>query len=205
MPLTREERQAHMRRVASLPASIANRFKPGPNYVGETVLRGSSRYVPNGCPSCGGDISECSKKRKGTCRSCLFAKRRARAEMAAQMRLAGDPVKQIAIRLGIAKKSAHHLLLKIKQGGRGLTPHARKVLVALLPKSCELCGYDRVLELAHIVSARNGGRMELNNILILCANCHVLFDRGRLTGAESDRLGRAIEERKAFRPVSEVA
>ncbi len=49
---------------------------------------------------------------------------------------------------------------------------------------CEICGWFRAIELAHIVEAHKGGPMLWWNVLTLCPNHHVLFDKGLLTDEE---------------------
>jgi hypothetical protein len=46
---------------------------------------------------------------------------------------------------------------------------------------CELCGYDKVLDIHHILPRNKGGNDEDCNKIILCPNCHALFHRGFLT------------------------
>jgi hypothetical protein len=50
--------------------------------------------------------------------------------------------------------------------------------------SCEVCGFSRVIEKAHIVPARFGGSTASYNMLELCPNHHTLFDRNELTHGE---------------------
>lgn len=54
--------------------------------------------------------------------------------------------------------------------------------------SCCICGFDRAVDLAHIVPRRDGGKVEKDNIYILCPNHHRVFDRGLLTTDEKTRL-----------------
>lgn len=42
--------------------------------------------------------------------------------------------------------------------------------------SCEICGFDRFIEVCHIIPAVLGGGFEEENILYLCPNHHRLFD-----------------------------
>lgn len=49
---------------------------------------------------------------------------------------------------------------------------------------CEICGFSRFIELAHILPARFGFPAEPWNILELCPNHHRLFDRNILTADE---------------------
>jgi 5-methylcytosine-specific restriction endonuclease McrA len=67
---------------------------------------------------------------------------------------------------------------------------AQKKIRKLLPGiiTCELCGYSRVLEVCHIVAKQNGGNYTLDNVFILCRNCHWLFDHNGLTTEEKTKL-----------------
>ena len=49
----------------------------------------------------------------------------------------------------------------------------QRVIEARGPK-CEKCGYDKepVLEMHHIKQRKDGGSNELDNLLLLCPNCH---------------------------------
>lgn len=54
---------------------------------------------------------------------------------------------------------------------------------------CESCGYNNIniLHIHHIVEKSNGGSDELNNLLLLCPNCHYTIHYGdsRLNIAEN--------------------
>lgn len=60
----------------------------------------------------------------------------------------------------------------------------RDLLVRAYGDRCVCCGWDRCVEYAHILPAREGGTTHPNNIAALCPNHHVLFDRGQLTDEE---------------------
>lgn len=42
---------------------------------------------------------------------------------------------------------------------------------------CELCGYRLVVESHHILPRKKGGLHEINNLMVLCPNCHALITR----------------------------
>lgn len=42
---------------------------------------------------------------------------------------------------------------------------------------CELCGYGLVVESHHILPRKRGGLHEINNLTVLCPNCHALITR----------------------------
>jgi len=65
-----------------------------------------------------------------------------------------------------------------KQTGR------RKRIREKEKKSCEICEFDRFIEMAHIIPSRNGGTYHKRNILFLCPNHHRLLDHGKLSKEE---------------------
>lgn len=44
-------------------------------------------------------------------------------------------------------------------------------------KTCELCGYRLTLDSHHIMPKKEGGKHEINNLIVLCPNCHALITR----------------------------
>jgi len=42
---------------------------------------------------------------------------------------------------------------------------------------CELCGYKLVVETHHILPKNKGGLHEINNLMVLCPNCHAVITR----------------------------
>lgn len=54
----------------------------------------------------------------------------------------------------------------------------RKKILSERPAICQLCGEDRYVEIAHIFPRRNGGPNTSENLLVLCGNCHKLYDHG---------------------------
>jgi hypothetical protein len=55
-------------------------------------------------------------------------------------------------------------------------------------KVCEMCGFERALDAAHIVPHIKGGTMEDSNLLALCPNHHRLFDTKKLTLEEAKKI-----------------
>lgn len=51
------------------------------------------------------------------------------------------------------------------------------------------CGFDSVVEIAHIVPRSLGGTDEPSNLLVLCPNHHAMFDRGLLQIKDIHREG----------------
>ncbi len=46
---------------------------------------------------------------------------------------------------------------------------------------CELCGYKMAIDTHHIIPKYKGGVHEINNLMIVCPNCHALITRGHLS------------------------
>ncbi len=42
---------------------------------------------------------------------------------------------------------------------------------------CEICGYGLAVESHHILPRKMGGLHEINNLMVLCPNCHALITR----------------------------
>jgi 5-methylcytosine-specific restriction endonuclease McrA len=64
-----------------------------------------------------------------------------------------------------------------------------KNAAAIYGRSCKVCGFDRLIEYAHIIPASKGGDIRPSNILPLCPNHHRLFDKGLLTNQEKKEAG----------------
>lgn len=46
---------------------------------------------------------------------------------------------------------------------------------------CELCGYSAAVDTHHIVPKKMGGQHEINNLIVICPNCHALITRKYFT------------------------
>jgi len=46
---------------------------------------------------------------------------------------------------------------------------------------CELCGYRLIVETHHILPKNKGGLHEINNLMVLCPNCHALITKRHLS------------------------
>jgi len=60
--------------------------------------------------------------------------------------------------------------------------------------ACEICGFCRLIERAHIIPARYGGPAEDFNLMTLCPNHHNLFDRDLLTWEEMQKIWPRVYE-----------
>ena len=62
---------------------------------------------------------------------------------------------------------------------------------------CVLCDETRVVDWAHILARKDGGRKTRDNLVELCPNHHCCFDRGLLTQEEKQKLDYIISEIKS--------
>lgn len=46
--------------------------------------------------------------------------------------------------------------------------------------SCELCGFNQVVDVHHLKPRSEGGGSELSNLMVVCPNCHAMITRGKL-------------------------
>lgn len=45
---------------------------------------------------------------------------------------------------------------------------------------CELCGYGMTVDTHHIIPKYKGGSHEIDNLIVICPNCHALITRGKM-------------------------
>jgi len=55
-------------------------------------------------------------------------------------------------------------------------------------RACEICAQARIVHKCHIIPKCYGGPDSSDNYIILCANHHYLFDKGRLSQKEWDKI-----------------
>lgn len=60
--------------------------------------------------------------------------------------------------------------------------------------ACQICGFDRYVEICHLVPKRIGGGHKSENILLLCPNHHRLLDNGLLNREEIASIERRVIE-----------
>lgn len=48
-------------------------------------------------------------------------------------------------------------------------------LFGKIPKSCVICGFDKIVEFHHIVPKAKGGQTDLTNLVVLCPNHHKML------------------------------
>jgi len=59
---------------------------------------------------------------------------------------------------------------------------------------CEICGFDRFIEMAHIIPSSEGGTYHKNNICMLCPNHHRLLDHGGISSDEISKIEAKIRK-----------
>jgi hypothetical protein len=101
----------------------------------------------------------------------------------------GLKLREIAYIMGLTTGTVSSLIYKSTlKKNHPRVGYGRNAIRSQLPKSCELCGYSRCLDIAHIVPVRLGGKYSLSNCLSLCPNCHHLFDHNLLSENEQSKL-----------------
>lgn len=67
--------------------------------------------------------------------------------------------------------------------------------------ACELCSYSVVVDVHHLVPKHKGGLHELENLMVVCPNCHAMITRGLVaihTRAEIPRLKDQVRSAAGF-------
>ena len=105
--------------------------------------------------------------------------------------------KEIATTLGIPQNTVSSMIYYLKLNNRYGNAVTRQRAMPTIKnifkenygvESCEICGYGRVTHLAHIIERKNDGEYILGNCLLLCPNCHHLFDHKLLNDNEKRKL-----------------
>lgn len=69
-------------------------------------------------------------------------------------------------------------------------------------KKCELCNYNMTIDTHHIIPKYKGGPHEIDNLMVICPNCHALITRGALVlkkRADIPRISKRVLKRiKSF-------
>lgn len=63
-------------------------------------------------------------------------------------------------------------------------PLAKKIMVfrrkSMIKEICYLCGFTKALEIHHIIPRAKGGNNKIENLVMLCPNCHALTHKGEI-------------------------
>lgn len=73
-----------------------------------------------------------------------------------------------------------------------------------LPRECEICREKRVFHIAHIIPKKLNGSNNIDNLLRLCANCHALFDRLKLTKRQLNKINWKIKSPDSYKYVKKI-
>jgi hypothetical protein len=90
-----------------------------------------------------------------------------------------------------------------------ITPSSRtrtfRVKDGICPsKGCQVCGENRAINFCHIIAREEGGADSDENLIPLCPNHHYLFDEGRLSKVEFDKIdlkGKASDAIEYFQKI----
>jgi len=190
----------------SLPQTIEHRFQKGnvPHNKGE------KNFVERVCRFCGKTflIAESALKRNRgifCSKQCFYDNKKKFSKRAMVFKLYKErkTYKEISQILGIPQSTVGYYVYKQKicnRYGDGIINGAtrQRIKNLLNINSCELCGYDRILDVAHIVPRKDGGKWTLDNVLILCPNCHRLFDKNLLNDEEREKLNSIERVKKSL-------
>lgn len=170
---------------------------------GLSKIKPKSKWVELECPICQKAFQRtqnyitCAQKRgrsKFSCsKECAARKKETDGlmEKAYQLALSGKNNKEIAILINKPIGTVHNYLNKKKYRriwGKGTSGLAIKRRLKIIYKNCLVCGFDRALEIAHIIPACQGGDLSEQNTMGLCPNHHHLFDFKKLTLEEAEKL-----------------
>ena len=113
----------------------------------------------------------------------------------------GKTIKEISEITGFPPGSISSYLNKMKfrrfvDGGKSYSSVRKKLLSRDDYKGCCVCGFYRIVELAHIIPAKQGGSLTFENTLPLCPNHHHLFDNNRLLEDEIRIINLEKERRR---------
>lgn len=100
-------------------------------------------------------------------------------------------IREISIITGYPPGSVSSYLNKAKYRKRtqlGQSYASQVKRLKRLYKTCKICQFDRCIEIAHIIPARKGGDLTVENTLALCPNHHHLFDNNKLLFCEAIKL-----------------
>ena len=65
----------------------------------------------------------------------------------------------------------------LKYTGKSHNAYAKKEALRVYGKKCEICHYDLVVDVHHIKGKNTIESNQINNLVILCPNCHALITR----------------------------
>lgn len=123
------------------------------------------------------------RKNTGQCKS--------RTSICIKLAQEGKKIREISEITGYPIGSVSSYLNKAKYRIRvnpGETYGAKLRVLRKIYKECKICGFNRIVEMAHIIPASKGGEITVENMIGLCPNHHHLFDHKKLTNDEAEKL-----------------
>ena len=203
MPSVSPKQTMHLERLNKLPQVKARRFQKGqkPWNAGTKVI------LDRHCEFCGKQfqipLAQLNREAHHSGRFCSkecmynFRKKYGIRAQIKELYERGKTYNEIGQILNKSPSGVAGQVYRMKiadRFGDGIYSTASKGRVRTLLKEqynieeCELCGYDRTTEIAHTIEKKNGGHYLLGNCILLCPNCHHLFDHNGLTQDEKDKL-----------------
>lgn len=184
----------HLKRVNSSEKSIATRFKTGGRAW-------NSQNIFITCLICKKEVKTIlSRKEKHKfCSKICASSGKLSPKMNEVINLykAGLKMREISVQLNKPLGTIGGMIYRYNIKNRFGHPEFNKTIIKRqLPNFCELCGYTRVIELAHIIPRSKGGQHRISNYLSLCPNCHYLFDQNLLVEEERIKISKVIEVRR---------
>lgn len=84
--------------------------------------------------------------------------------------------------IGYPDALAHHIKYRRKKLGitknkLGGWHYQKKLALKTYGNHCEICTYNLTVDVHHIIEKRKGGSHELENLCVICPNCHALIHR----------------------------
>jgi hypothetical protein len=81
--------------------------------------------------------------------------------------------------------------------------HIKKQLIEKYGSQCYLCGIDHPLQIAHVVPISRSETLDIENLRLVCPNCHYLLDTGSFREYEFEKyLFELIKLNKSFSHVT---
>lgn len=167
----------------------SGRFKRG-----SVPANKNSRQIA--CPTCSKSFSVPSSrvlrtKNPACSKICASEamKRRGAGDKILDLHLKGWRPSEIAEEIGVKLPTVYSAInrrryrLRVTGVSRGAIK--RRVLTG---SACVVCGWSRCIDVAHIIPAKDGGTMDVSNLMPLCPNHHHLYDYGGLTVDEVAKI-----------------
>ena len=76
---------------------------------------------------------------------------------------------------------------------------ARKMATSHYGNKCQICGFDTVINVHHIVPRSSGGKNRLDNLIVLCPNHHAMAHLNLISVEELIRLNHELAVQKQDR------